>query len=31
MKSNSKPANVPTPGKLSQRKAISYAMIGKKK
>lgn len=26
-----KPSKVPTPGKLTQRKALSYAMMGKKK
>lgn len=26
-----KPANVPTPGKISQRKALSYSMMGQKK
>lgn len=30
MKSNSKPSKVPTPGKISQRKALSMAMLGKK-
>jgi len=30
MKSNSKPVNVPKPGLISQRKALSYAMLGKK-
>ncbi len=31
MASNKKPSGVPKPGKRTQRKALSYAMMGKKK
>lgn len=30
MKSNCKPCKIPTPGKLTQRKAVSYEALGKK-
>jgi len=30
MKINSKPSKVPAPGTISQRKALSYQMPGKK-